>query len=206
MFGPLSTLEDPVVRKTKAGIHRLAASSYDREAWLTLITRLATRSVFDLEEATVLKPEDPDTKALDRPRPSLSNTIRDKLYTYVLEDFRRRIDIGVTWLSEEWYNDQLTRRSNVDAPLHYDTWAARLIDGLLPYLTQQDKVLTRFLGDLPDLNRALLARIKPLCRDPSTISLALTSLLYLVMMRPPAKEIALDTVTEIWTECESMIW
>ncbi|KAH8885081.1 hypothetical protein GQ53DRAFT_367031 [Thozetella sp. PMI_491] len=202
MFGPLASLEDPPARKSKAGIHRLAASSYDRDSWLVLITRLATRTLFDLEEIAPLVPDGPDVKALDRPRPSLSNAIREKLYAYVLEDFRRRIDTGVTWLSEEWYSDQLARRSNADAPLHYATWATRLIDGLLPYITQQDKVLTRFLGDLPELSRPLLGRIKPLCKDPSTVSLALTSLLYLVMMRPPAKDMALDVVAEIWMEFE----
>ncbi len=202
MFGPLATLDDPPLRKNKAGIHRLAASSYDRDSWLTVITRLATRSVANLEAAGPIKEEDGDAKALDRPRAGVSGTIRERLFTYILEDFRKRIDVAVTWLSEEWYNDQLLRQNMVDAPLHYEFWALRLLDGFLPYLTPQDKMLTRFLGDLPDLNRTLLGRIKLLCRDPSTVPLALTSLLYLVMMRPPSREIALDTVAEIWVECK----
>jgi symplekin len=32
VFGTLKTLEDPAVKKAKAGINRLAASSYDRRA------------------------------------------------------------------------------------------------------------------------------------------------------------------------------
>jgi len=78
-----------------------------------------------------------------------------------------------------------------------------LIDGFLPYLHPQDKVLTRFLSEIPELNKNLLSRVKHMCRDPSVVQLALTSLLYLVMMRPPVKEIALDTVQDIWTECKS---
>jgi symplekin len=81
----------------------------------------------------------------------------------------------------------------------------KLLDGFLPYLTPQDKVLTRFLAEIPELSRELLGKVKNLCRDPATVSLALTSLLYLVMMRPPAREIALDTVAEIWVECKSFL-
>jgi symplekin len=203
VFTPLSTLGDPPVRKSKAGINRLAASSYDRDSWLTVIMRLATRSSMGLEATgSPIKVENNET-ALDRPRPALGDGIREMLYTYVLEDFRRRIDVAVAWLCEEWYSDQLAKRNLGDgAPLHYEKWALRLVDGFLPYLTPQDKVLTRFLGEIPELSRELLGRTKSLCRDPSTVPLALTSLLYLVMMRPPARDIALDIVAAIWVECK----
>ncbi len=201
MFGPLSTLkESTALRKPKAGINRLAASSYDRDSWLTLITRLATRSTAGLEDA------DGNIKAeegtLDRPRASLGDSIREMVYNYILEDWRRRIEVAVAWLCEEWYNDQLTRRSGSGAPLHYERCALRLVDGFLDYITAQDKVLTRFLAEIPELSAPLLGKLKALCADPTTVQLALTSLLYLVMMRPPVREIALDTVAEIWTECE----
>jgi symplekin len=87
-------------------------------------------------------------------------------------------------------------------PMHYEKCALRLIDGFLPYIHPQDKVITRFLSELPELNRAILSRVKIMCRDPSVVQLALTSLLYLVMMRPPVKEIALDTVQGIWSDCK----
>lgn len=202
IFGPLPNLEEALVRKPRAGINRLAASSYDRDSWLTLITRLASRSVAALEDVSSgIKPEDVGN-ALDRPRLSLSNMIRELVYNYVLEDWRRRIEVAVAWLCEEWYNDRLTKRNQVDAPLHYEKWALRLVDGFLSYITAQDKVLTRFLAEIPELSRALLGRLKSLCGDPTKVQLALTSLLYLVMMRPPVREIALDTVAGIWLECE----
>ena len=209
VFEPMSTLGEPALRKPKAGINRLAASSYDRDSWLTVVVRLAARSSMGLEDpsSSPVKDEDDqdDSKtALDRAgRVPLSQAIRELLYAYVMEDFRRRIDVAVAWLCEEWYTDQLARRTlGPDVPRHYDTWALRLVDGFLPYLTPQDKVLTRFLAEIPELDAALLGRIKSLCRDPSTVPLALTSLLYLVMMRPPARETALDVVQTIWTECK----
>ncbi|KAK1755192.1 mRNA cleavage and polyadenylation specificity factor complex subunit pta1 [Echria macrotheca] len=202
VFGPLPSLEEAAVRKHKAGINRLAASSYDRDSWLTLITRMATRSVAGLEDVSSgIKAEDARS-ALDRPQMSLSNMIRELLYNYVLEDWRRRIEVAVAWLCEEWYNDQVTKRGQLDAPLHYEKWALRLVDGFLNYITAQDKVLTRFLAEIPELSRALLGRLKSVCGDPTKIQLVLTTLLYLVMMRPPVREIALDTVAAIWLEYE----
>ncbi|KAH6651036.1 hypothetical protein F5144DRAFT_71747 [Chaetomium tenue] len=203
VFGPLSTLKDPgaAVRKPKAGINRLAASSYDRDSWLTVITRLATRSTAGLDGApsSGIKSEE---GALDRPRASLGDSIRELLFTYILEDWRRRIEIAVAWLCEEWYNDQLTKRNGSGGELNYEKCALRLVDGFLSYITAQDKVLTRFLAEIPELSAPLLGKLKALCADPTTVQLALTSLLYLVIMRPPVREIALDTVAEIWTEYE----
>ncbi|KAI1641183.1 hypothetical protein F4809DRAFT_215248 [Biscogniauxia mediterranea] len=203
VFGTMRTLEDPAVKKTKAGINRLAANSYDRDSWITVITRLATRATAGLDVS--IKDED---NQLALSGSHLSNSIREMLYTYILEDFRKRIEVAVSWLSEEWYNDRVQRRalsssaSPHEIPAHYEKWALRLLDGFIPYLHSQDKVLTRFLSELPELNAAILSRVKTLCRDPSLVSLALTSLYYLVMMRPPVRSLALDTVQDIWTDYE----
>ena len=184
-------------RKSKAGFTRLAASSGGvRESWMTILARLATRSTAGLEEITVKGEDDPSS-----PQP-LSSHIRDVLYNFVMEDFRKHFDVAVSWLCEEWYNDKRQSRTGGDQPQYYEKCTLRLIDGFLPYLHPQDKVLTRFLSEIPELNRTILSRVKSMCKDPSVVQLALTSLLYLVMMRPPIKEIALDTVQDIWTECK----
>ncbi|OLN97126.1 mRNA cleavage and polyadenylation specificity factor complex subunit pta1 [Colletotrichum chlorophyti] len=196
LFQFVKTLEDPA-KKSKSGINRLAASTNDRESWIAIITRLASRSSAGLEQIDVKNEDSSSTSRL-----SLGNSIRESLYTYVLEDFRRRIDVAITWLTEEWYNDQLQKKQDGDHPLHYEKWALKLIDGFSQYLNAQDKVLTRFLGEIPELSPAILSRVKHMCRDPLVVPLALTSLLYLVMMRPPVKELALDTVQGIWTEYE----
>ncbi|KAF2967188.1 hypothetical protein GQX73_g6367 [Xylaria multiplex] len=204
VFGTMQTLEEPTTKKSKAGLNRLAASSYDRDSWITVIARLATRANAGLDEITV-KEED-STLAL--PTVSMSDSIREMLYAYVLEDFRKRIDVAVTWLSEEWYKERVQQRfasspgQSHDVPANYEKWTLRLIDAFLPYLHSQDRVLTRFLSELPELTVSILARVNTLCRDPSLVNLALTSLYYLVMFRPPVRNIALDTIQDIWTEYE----
>lgn len=202
VFGVMSTLNDASAKKTKAGLNRLAASSFDRDSWTTIITRLATRAPAGLNDVSV---KDEGSSAALRGL-NISNSIREALYVYILEDFRKRIDFAVSWLSEEWYNDRVQQQAAAkdgrDVPVFYDKWALRLLDGFLPYLHAQDKVLTRFLSEIPGLNAEILGRVKTLCRDPTMVTLALTSLLYLVMMRPPIREVALDTVQDIWLEYE----
>jgi symplekin len=202
VFGVMQTLDESTARKAKVGINRLAASAYDRDAWITIITRLATRAGAGLEEPTeVVKVE-----ASEPQRLPLSNTIRESLYLYVLEDFRKRIDIAVAWLCEEWYNDKVQMKLGDDsAVLHYEKWVLKVLDGILPYLDARDKVLTRFLSEIPGLSVEVLDRIKGLCRDPAMVNLSLTSLLYLVMMRPPVRDLALDAVEDIWDTCKSKI-
>ncbi|KJZ73481.1 hypothetical protein HIM_07037 [Hirsutella minnesotensis 3608] len=193
----MKSLDEPAVKKTKAGFSRLAASSGSRDAWMSILTRLATRSSAGLEEISV-KGEDDESLGADR----LNNSIREVLYNYIMEDFRKHIDVAVSWLCEEWYNDKIQARSQGDHPAYYQKCTLRLLEGFLPYLHPQDKILTRFLSEIPELNQEILSRVKDMCRDPSVTQLALTSLLYLVIMRPPVREIALDTVQDIWTEYE----
>ncbi|KAI1168475.1 mRNA cleavage and polyadenylation specificity factor complex subunit [Nemania serpens] len=204
VFGTMQTLEDPATKKSKAGLNRLAASSYDRDSWITVITRLATRANAGLDEISVKE----EGSTVSMPTINMSDSIREMLYAYILEDFRKRIDVAVTWLSEEWYKERVQQRFASspdrarDVPANYEKWTLRLVDAFLPYLHSQDKVLTRFLSEMPELTPSILARVNTLCRDPSLVSLALTSLYYLVIFRPPVRNIALDTVQDIWTEYE----
>lgn len=182
--------------KNKTGFTRLAASSGVRDSWVTILLRLATRSSICLEEVEVKGEDEPKQPS------SLGGNIREVLYNYIMEDFRKHIDVAVSWLCEEWYNDKMQAKMGADYPLHYEKCALKLIDGFIPYVHPQDKILTRFLGEVPELNRTILSRVHSMCRDPSVVQLALTSLYYLVVMRPPVKDIALDTVQDIWTTCK----
>lgn len=198
VFGTMQALDEPISKKTKSGFNRLAASSNDKDAWVTVISRLATRSIAGLDSSnSSIKIENGVTSS----QVSLNRSIREALYLYVVEDFRKRIDIAVAWLCEEWYNDKIQSKTGRSSPSHYDTWVLKVLDGIMPYLDARDKFLTRFLSEIPGLNQEMLERVKGLCRDPAMVNLALTSLLYLVMMRPPARELALDAVEEVWMTC-----
>ncbi|PBP23346.1 mRNA cleavage and polyadenylation specificity factor complex subunit [Diplocarpon rosae] len=197
MFDVMKGLEERG-KKSKAGINRLAASAYDRDAWITILTRIATRAPAGLEDLTAFKAES------DKPSPSsLGNNIREFLCVYVLEDFRKRVDIALAWLCEEWYNDKMQMKNDPDSTPHYGRWVVKVLDGMIPYLDGQDRGLViKFLSDIPGLSMDVLDRVKKLCRDPATVNMALQSLLFLVAYRPPVRELVLNAVEDVWDTYE----
>ncbi|KAK2839171.1 hypothetical protein FQN49_006408 [Arthroderma sp. PD_2] len=187
------------------GFGRLAASSSDRESWLTLLTRLATRSSAGLES-------EESNAEKDTAKQSIADTIRHTLYRYVLEDFRARMNFAISWMNEEWYNDQVQLKhtssqiegdpSNPFVPTHYNHWSLRLLEGMLPYLDARDKVLIRFLSELPELDSALIQKVKSLANDPERINLCVQALHYLVIVRPPARQLCLDALVDLYQTME----
>jgi symplekin len=165
------------------GFARLAGSTFDRDAWVTLLTRLATRAPAGLEVDTKKAEQD-----LSSRRPTISDSIRETLYRYILEDFRGRVNVGIMWLNEEWYNDRIqmkftaAQRNEEDeessVPLHYDHWSLRLLDGLLPYLDSRDtKIFIRFLSEIPEVTIPITKRVASLAKDPERVNLCVQSLL-----------------------------
>ncbi|KAF2099355.1 hypothetical protein NA57DRAFT_38555 [Rhizodiscina lignyota] len=224
VFGMMNALDDPNNKKAqqKSGFNRLAARNYDRDAWITVISRLATRAAAGLEENDDgIKKEEASNGAVVRKNKmnfQLADSIREALSLYVVQDFRRRIDVAVSWLNEEWYSDriqqldyqnQLANRTDhstadqsnddIKEPVkHYEKWLLKMMDGFLPYLDAKDKVLIRFLSEVPELTQGVFERVKRLAKDPERVQLAVTSLHYLIMLKPPAREKAIDAVEDLW--------
>lgn len=176
-------------KQQQLGFSRLAGSTFDRDAWVVLLTRLATRAPAGLEG------DDSKTKggSSSRRQTAISDSIRETLYRYILEDFRARLNIGIAWLNEEWYNDRIQMKAAAESrndeqgkddesppivALHYDTWVIRLLDGILPYLDSRDiKVLVRFLSEIPDVTIAVTQRVASLARDPERVNLCVQALM-----------------------------
>lgn len=184
ILGMMSSLEQPQKAlmgtksstQVKSGFGRLAASSFDRDSWATILTRMAARGSFGLEDADAEKGSS-----------VVADTIRQFLHKYVLEDFRSRIGIAIGWMNEEWYADKVggdtiaksKQRSDdddelPDQPKHYSTWVVKLLEGFLPYLDAKDhKVLIRFLSEIPELNEQLIQKVKSLANDPERVALCI---------------------------------
>ena len=202
--------------KQKLGLNRIAASSNDRDSWATILMRLASRAPSGLSDlAEVLAEEEVDTanaqlvkqENADEPL-NVANRIRQTLFMYVLEDFRTRLNMAISWLTEEWYADKLAAKSHPDLSHlpNYSRWANRLVDRLLPYLDARDKnLLIRFLSEIPSIDEEILDRVKTLARDPERVSMCILSMQYLLMMRPPVREVVLDTVESIWHEGDEQV-
>ncbi|KAJ4345856.1 uncharacterized protein N0V89_011991 [Didymosphaeria variabile] len=208
-FALIGELEDKA-KGTKGGFNRLAASDFGRDAWITIAARLATRASAGLDE-----PDDgiKDEYAVKNVEGSLSisDTIRDLLHDYVIRDWKKRIDVAMSWLNEEWYNDMILAQSAKPSPNsktngvgppkgNYRPNALRLIDGILPYVAPSDKGLIRLYSELPTLDYEMLSRLKTMAQDPERVGLATQVLQYLYMFRPPVKEIVVSITAELWRE------
>jgi symplekin len=98
---------------------------------------------------------------------------------YVMEDFRPRLNSGISWLNEEWFSETLTRRQyGYVARPKYQKWLLKVLDGILPFLDAKDKCFTRFLSEVPVLDQEVMERVKKLARDPERVNLAVSSLQY----------------------------
>lgn len=206
--------ENPRSKATKSGFNRLAASDYGRDSWVTILSRLATRANAGLD--------DPDEGIKDeyavknaKGSFSISEAVRDAIYDYIIHDWKKRMDVAMSWLNEEWYNDQVLAQSvkkatkngvnghtsGNDSPQgNYPRCALRMIDGILGFIENTDKILLRFLSEIPALDREILSRLKTMAKDPERIDLACTSLQYLYMFRPPVRTMVVDTLAEMWQE------
>lgn len=213
VFSMMTVLDDPsAVKRQKPGLNRLAGSSYDRDAWMTVITRLATRSSAGLEDDNITDDEDGDAKGTitkQSPTPNLSDGIRETLWKFIIEDFRSRISIAISWLNEEWFNDRIQTQSQNGEKArkrppkqHYEKWMLKVLDSILPFLDAKDKVLIRFLSEIPALDEKVVDRVKGLARDPERVTLAANALYYLAAFRPPVREICIDGLEDLWRNYE----
>ena len=104
--------EAPSAKKLRSGLNRLAGSNYDKEAWTTVITRLATRASAGLDDDSS---EDDDSKALvekasgkfqfEQRGPGNAMEVR---YGGLPVS---GLPVAITWLNEEWYNDRIQKQS-----------------------------------------------------------------------------------------------
>ena len=189
VFGMMSSLDEASVaaKKQKLGLNRLAGSNYDRDAWTTVITRLATRASAGLEdgetEEKVKSEQEIPAAAL-----KLSNTIRETLHLHVIEDFSRRINTAISWLNEEWFNDEIQKQhaeaTGQTYTAHYEFWALRMLHSMTTYIDAKDKSLIRFLSEIPTITDSMLERVKWLAKDPERVGMAINALQYISLPLP----------------------
>ncbi|KAL8920172.1 MAG: hypothetical protein Q9208_006418 [Pyrenodesmia sp. 3 TL-2023] len=214
VFSMMGVLDDsPAAKRQRPGLNRLAGSNYDRDAWMTVITRLATRASAGLDEEDVSDEEDAgnskDVLAKQITTHNLSEGIRETLWKFIIEDFRSRISIAISWLNEEWFNDRIQLQNHEVHNIkkrpprqNYERWMLKVLDSILPFLDAKDKVLIRFLSEIPALDERVVDRVKGLAKDPERVALAAQALYYLIIVRPPVREICADALEDLWRNYE----
>lgn len=188
VFSNVNLLEDSSSKKKRTGLNRLAGSSYDQEAWITVVARLMTRASGGLENESVTEDDSLSTVISKEGATGarLTHATRDHLWRYIIEDFRTRIHLAILWLNEEWSNDiayarsteqggQKPPSSSGNTP-NYDYWVIKVLDIIIPYLDSKDKLLIRFLSEIPAVDERILQRVKGLARDPERAGLAVNAI------------------------------
>jgi symplekin len=161
-FGMLSAVdENQKSKSTKAGFNRLAATDYSRDAWVTILSRLATRAAAGLDDPEA---DIKDEYAMKSAKGSFhtSEAVRDGLYKYIILDWKKRLDLAISWLNEEWYNDTILDQAPPKG--NYQRCALRMFDGISGLIEGSDKSLLRFLSEIPALDHAILSRLKDIVR------------------------------------------
>lgn len=187
VFSKMNDLNNPT-KAPKPGLNRLAASTNDKEAWTTVITRLATRASSGLQDTEEeVKGENVQNGVVGlRIGHSLGDGIRETLWKFIIEDFRTRIYTAISWLNEEWYNDRVMQMQSLKSidqngsvrpvQTNYEKWVLKILDGIVPYLDAKDKMLIKFLSEIPEVSRAVLERVKNIARDPDRVTLAVNAI------------------------------
>ena len=154
------------------------------DMWTVLLIRLLTRGAESLDSQEYLIKASRGSDGFVRKQGHL-NSFRERLYGYILEDFRDRMGVAMKWLNEEWYTHNSLAKSNPEdtsvSHSAYTRWTTRLLDGMLPYIDARDKIIIRFFSELPQLNIEVLERVKKLARDPDRAGLAVNLLLLVLL-------------------------
>ena len=197
-------------------LKKVAIKGWKKGNWLILLSRLATRGMRTKPKSgnnTIVKQEDgseePKMSPDQKNNQQLSDLIRLAILEYFLENVHGRIDMVIEWLNEEWYSErvfQLNEYLNegkdpdkevITTPI-YDIWSRKVVDATVSYIEPNDKkIFLRLLSDLPELNEDLIGRIKSLCIDPGRSAIGFLALQFLIMYRPPVKQMCLKVLQEL---------
>lgn len=159
--------------------------------WMTIVSRLLTRAF----------PTDADSDSNTEPK------MKQKMVDYICQDFKQRRELALTWLHEEWYYDDLSRRQggddNSDDRQPQYLWCLyKILDGITSGTTRlesKDRGLTRFLLEVPELPNGAVDVIQRYCDDPDRAQLGISCLRDIVNLRPPSRDHALEILLQYTT-------
>ncbi len=141
---------------------------------------------------------------------NLGNHCRERVFSFVTNQFKDRIELTIGWLTEEWFSEKLRRKDDGEEKKGTDSiqsiyvkWATRVLDAVLPFFEVRDRVLLRFLSELPEIESEILFRVKEVCLDPDRQRLGFLALQFLIMLRPPVRAACLDIVEELSSDVET---
>ncbi|KAJ3010602.1 hypothetical protein HKX48_007312 [Thoreauomyces humboldtii] len=153
------------------------ARSTARTGWMQILSRLTTSLGTEAQGGA---PGDAELKSL----------VVDNL----LEDFKNRHELAVTWLHHLWVEDeqrsQQAAASDVaPAPSEYQKWFHVILNHIVDKFPAKDKTFAKFLIDVPEVPAAAIDTVvKQQCESEDRMQLGLFTLQGLINHRPAVRE------------------
>ncbi|ODV91504.1 hypothetical protein CANCADRAFT_71999 [Tortispora caseinolytica NRRL Y-17796] len=184
--------------------NHVAAADWNKNSWVLLLARICSRGLADSAAE-----EDSQGGSLGE---KMREEVRSRLKEYVVADFRNRLDAAIIWMNEEWYGDFIKinpkKKSTgefADTMPNYAKWASILFENVVLYCdSSDDRFLLRWLSEIPQLSTEMIHSLRTICVDPDRSRLGLRSLKFLIALRPPARDDALDVVEQIYKSDDEM--
>ncbi|OCF78893.1 symplekin [Kwoniella mangroviensis CBS 8886] len=149
-----------------------------KEMWMLLLARLATR----------VKGENDEER-------------RKAVADFVVDDFVNRSKFASIWLSEEWYNSKIHKSPSTT----YTDNLLSILTAYLPKIDAKDKTLFAFINGLPEIPSQLTQLLEDLCQDTDRNLVGFLALRDIIETRPPARQLALDTLLGLCTHPERKV-
>ncbi|KAJ3536396.1 hypothetical protein NM688_g6844 [Phlebia brevispora] len=168
------------------------------DMWMFLLVRLVTRTAdptfFD-EDAKM----DTEQTEVSSDIYSYQDRLRQVLCDYIIQEFSSRVRLAITWMNEEWYNDQVRNQKEPDWRPNYEIWLNQLVAAYQTHLDNKDRSFSRFLLDLPAVPPELMSLLREMCVEADRRSIGFTVLREFVTQRPSLRDEAMNMLLELTT-------
>ncbi|TPX63008.1 hypothetical protein PhCBS80983_g00061 [Powellomyces hirtus] len=161
------------------GFQSLSAA---RTGWMQVLSRL-TASV------------DVATSGTRGTPPLEESDLKQVVVDALLEDFRNRNDLAVTWLHHIWVEDERKNQQCIQLDTdgsprrEYAKWFHLILEALSEKLEPKDKTFTKFLIDVPEVTvEAIDKLVRKHCENEERMQLGLFTLQGLINYRPAVRE------------------
>ncbi|KAF9153975.1 hypothetical protein BG015_002175 [Linnemannia schmuckeri] len=179
----------------KDNIKEHATKVVTKADWMSIVSRLLTRAF----------PRNSEEVAT-----SGVQSMKERMVDYICQDFKQRRELALTWLHEEWYYEEMSRRQSGedmdDREPQYLWCLYKILDGITSGTDYdaKDRGLTRFLLEVPELPDGAVDMIQKYCDDPLRAQQGIVCLRDVVNLRPPSRARALELLLSYTTYPEKL--
>ena len=167
-------LESIVKFQTENELNSLNSVTASRDGWSLILSRLAST------------------------QSSIENqlsSVAQSLIEYILDDFKSRYDLAILWLHQEFFSNRLIYFEILNQIV------SRLLDSDIEV---KDRVFSRFLIDLPELDESVFEMLRKCCLT-SRFVLCISSYKDIIKYRPKYRQEAIEVLISICTNVDRVV-